>query len=250
MDDETETGLPASIEEAWGMRRRPRKGPKPGLDLERIVAAAVRVAAAEGIEAVSMSRVATELGSSAMSLYRYVAAKDELLALMVDAAFDEPLAPGPPGEDWRAGMARWAWTYHDALRKHPWVLRVPISGPPVTPNQTAWLEDGLRALGGTGLAEGEKLSVILLVSGYVRNEATLAADLAAAAARSAGGQIMPSWRQQLTRLTDAEHFPALHAALASGVFDQDDDADDEFKFGLERLLDGIEALVTRRADAG
>jgi len=250
MEEETETGLPASIEEAWGVRRRPRKGPKPGLDLERIVAAAVKVAASDGIAAVSMSRVATELGSSAMSLYRYVAAKDELLALMVDAAFDAPMAPASPDEDWRAGIARWAWTYHDALRRHPWVLRVPISGPPLTPNQTAWMEDGLRALGGTGLAEGEKLSVILLVSGYVRNEATLSADLAAAAARSADGQIMPTWSQQLARLTDAERFPALHAALASGVLDEDDDPDDEFSFGLERVLDGIEALVRRRGAAG
>jgi AcrR family transcriptional regulator len=250
MEQETETGLPASIEEAWGVRRRPRKGPKPGLDLERIVAAAVKVAASEGIAAVSMSRIATELGSSAMSLYRYVAAKDELLALMVDAAFDVPMAPASPDEEWRAGMARWAWTYHDALRRHAWVLRVPISGPPVTPNQTAWMEDGLRALGGTGLAEGEKLSVILLVSGYVRNEAMLSADLAAAAARTADGQIMPTWSQQLARLTDAERFPALHAALASGVFDEDDDPDDEFSFGLERVLDGIEALVRRRGADG
>ena len=250
MDDDTETGLPASIEEAWGVRRRPRKGPKPGLDLERIVAAAVKVAASEGIEAVSMSRVATELGSSAMSLYRYVAAKDELLTLMIDAAFDTPVAPAPPGEGWRAGMTRWAWTYHDTLRRHPWVLHVPISGPPLMPNQIAWMEDGLRALGGTGLAEGEKLSVILLVSGYVRNEATLSVDLAAAAARTDDGQIMPTWSQQLARLTDAERFPALHATLASGVFDQDDDPDDEFSFGLERVLDGIEALVRRRGAAG
>jgi AcrR family transcriptional regulator len=245
MDDDTETGLPASIEEAWGLRRRPRKGPKPGLDLERIVAAAVGVAASEGIEAVSMSRVATELGSSAMSLYRYVTAKDELLALMIDAAFDAPVAPAPPDEEWRAGMTRWAWTYHDALRRHPWVLRVPISGPPVTPNQIAWLEDGLRALGGTGLTEPEKLSVILLVSGYVRNEATLAADL-----QTATEPIMPRWGRQIATLTDPERFPALHAALATEVFDQDDDADDEYTFGLERVLDGIEALVRRRGTAG
>lgn len=241
MDDDTETGLPASIEEAWGVRRRPRKGPKPGLDLERIVAAAVGVAASEGIEAVSMSRVATELGSSAMSLYRYVAAKDELLTLMIDAAFDTTVAAAPPDEGWRAGMTRWAWTYHDALRRHPWVLRVPISGPPVTPNQIAWLEDGLRALGGTGLTEPEKLSVILLVSGYVRNEATLAADL-----QTASAPIMPRWGRQIAALTDPERFPALHAALATEVFDQDDDPDDEFMFGLERVLDGIEALVRRR----
>ena len=248
MDDDTQSGLPASLEQAWGVRARPRKGPRPGLDLERIVAAAVTLAAREGIAAVSMSRVAAELGSSAMSLYRYVGAKDELLALMVDAVFGDPVAPGPPDEGWRAGIARWAWTYHDALRRHPWVLRVPISGPPVLPNQTAWLEDGLRALGGTGLPEGEKLSVILLISGYVRNEATLSAALAVAAARTGDGQIMPTWSQQLGRLTDPDRFPALHAALRSGVFDQDDDPDDEFTFGLERVLDGIEALVRARRD--
>jgi AcrR family transcriptional regulator len=241
MVDETETGLPASIEAAWGLRRRPTKGPKPGLDLERIVGAAVKVAATEGLAAVSMSRVAAELGSSAMSLYRYVAAKDELLALMVDAAFDAPPATPAPGEGWRAGLSRWAWTYHDALRRHPWVLRIPISGPPVTPNQIAWLEDGLRALGDTGLTEPEKLSVILLVSGYVRNEATLAADLG-----DPDEEIMPAWGRQVARLTDPERFPALHAALASDVVARDDDPDDEFIFGLERVLDGVDALVRER----
>jgi AcrR family transcriptional regulator len=245
MVDETETGLPASIEEVWGLRRRPTKGPKPGLDLERIVGAAVKVAATEGLAAVSMSRVATELGSSAMSLYRYVAAKDELLALMVDAAFETPIAPPAPGEDWRAGLTRWAWTCHDALRRHPWVLRVPISGPPVTPNQIVWLEDGLRSLGGTGLNEPEKLSVILLVSGYVRNEATLAADLGAAEQ-----EIMPAWGRQIAVLTDPERFPALHAVLASEAVARDDDPDDEFVFGLERVLDGIDALVRERGIPG
>ena len=241
MTDESETGLPASIEEAWGLRRRPRKGPKPGLDLDRIVGAAVKVAGTDGLDAVSMSRVAAELGASTMSLYRYVAAKDELLALMVDAAFDAPAAAPAPGEGWRAGLSRWAWTYHDALRRHPWVLRVPISGPPVTPNQIAWLEDGLRSLGDTGLSEPEKLSVILLVSGYVRNEATLAADLGAAER-----EIMPAWGRRLARLTDPERFPALHAVLASDVVARDDDPDDEFIFGLERVLDGIDALVRAR----
>jgi AcrR family transcriptional regulator len=242
MEDDSETGLPVSIEEAWGLRRRPRKGPKPGLDLDRIVGAAVKVAASEGLEAVSMGRVAAELGSSTMSLYRYVAAKDELLALMVDAAFDAPAAAASPGEGWRAGLSRWAWRYHDALRRHPWVLRVPISGPPVTPNQIAWLEDGLRSLGETGLIEPEKLSVILLVSGYVRNEATLAADLGAA-----DQEIMPVWGRQIARLTDRERFPALHAVLASDVVARDDDPDDEFVFGLDRVLDGIDALIRARS---
>jgi AcrR family transcriptional regulator len=245
MSDDGETGLPASIEAAWGLRERPSKGPKPGLSLERIVDAGVKVAETEGSAAVSMSRVAAELGSSAMALYRYVAAKDELLQLMVDAAAADLAAAPQPSESWREGLGRWAWSYHGLLRRNSWVLRIPISGPPVTPNQLTWLEHGLAALRDTGLHEGEKMSVILLVTGYVRNEATLAADLQAAAA-AAGADHMPRWGQQILRLADPERFPALHAAIASGIFDQDDDPDDEFAFGLERVLDGIEALVRAR----
>jgi AcrR family transcriptional regulator len=242
-DEPGRAALPASIAAAWGLRERPTRGPKPALSLERIVAAAVGIARAEGVEAVSMSRVAKELGSSPMSLYRYVAAKGELLALMVDAALGDTPAGPERGEGWRAGIERWAWTYHDALRRHPWVLRVPIAGPPVTPNQVRWLEEGLAALGPTGLTEAEKLSVILLVSGYVRNEATVAADVAAAAG---GAEIMPAYAAALGQVVDPERFPALSAALRSEAFARDDDPDDEFVFGLERVLDGVEALVRAR----
>lgn len=245
MDSESDTGLPASIEAAWGRREPRTKGPKPGLSLERIVQAAVKVASSDGLAAVSMNRVAAELDSSAMSLYRYFAAKDELLALMVDAALGAPRAAPETDEGWRAGLSRWAWGYHDVLREHPWALRIPISGPPVTPNQVAFLEDGLRSLQRTGLAEEEKLSVILLISGFVRNEATLAADIAAASSAS-GQEIMPTWGRLLERLTDPDRFPALHTALATEAFDHDDDPDDEFVFGLERILDGIDALVRAR----
>ena len=161
-------------------RPRRRKGPKPGLGLERIVEAAVEHRRrARASAAVSMSRVATELGSSAMSLYRYVAAKDELLALMVDAA-SGPAAPAPPraragGRAWRGGRGPTT----TSCGAHPWVLRVPISGP-ADDAEPGRLDGGRpAALRDTGLAEGEKLSVILLVSGYVRNEAILTADLEA-----------------------------------------------------------------------
>ena len=183
-----------------------------------------------------------------MALYRYVASKDELVALMVDAALGAPPA-AEPGEDWRAGLSRWAWGCHDALRRHPWALRVPISGPPVTPNQVAWLEDGLRALGATGLSEAEKASVVLLLSGYVRNEALLTADVTAGviATGATPDEAMFGYARLMARLTDPDRFPALNAVLAAGVFDVADDPDDEFVFGLERILDGIEALIRARA---
>src|ERR1700741_846588 len=160
-----ETGLPASFELAWGVRARPTKGPKRALSLERVVAAGVAVAAADGIGAVSMSRVAKELGASAMSLYRYVASKDELLALMVDAALGD-IPEISTADGWRAGLEKWAWAEIAAYRRNLWVLQVPVSGPPVTPNQIAFLDQGLRCLAGTPLEPYEKLAVILTLTSY------------------------------------------------------------------------------------
>ncbi|WP_039938164.1 TetR/AcrR family transcriptional regulator [Streptomyces himastatinicus] len=239
------TGLPASIEAAWGLRERRTKGPKPGLTLSRIVDAAVSLAATDGLGAVSMSRVAADLGVSTMSLYRYVAAKDELLLLMEDAAFGTP-PPGPaPDEDWRTGFTDWAWALRAAYHRNPWVLRIPTSAPPSTPNSVAWMERGLACLRDTNLGEGAKISALMLVSGFVRNEARLSADLAAAALRTGDdtGQSMESWARLLRKVTDPERFPAVTAALAVGELDTPGGPDDEFVFGLARILDGLEALV-------
>lgn len=250
MDEERHTGLPASIEAAWGLRERPHKGPKRGLSLDRIVDAAVKIATAEGLAAVSMSRVAAELGAATMSLYRYVAAKDELLMLMVDAAIGPP-PPDPPLVDWRAGLSSWAWAYLDLLRRCPWVVRVPISAPPMTPNNIAWFERGLSAMRNTRLDGGEKVGVILLISGYVRSVATLEADITEAmAAAGTSEPVWTSYGRLLAKLTDAEHFPALHEVIATGALDDDpeqQDPDEDFVFGLERVLDGIEALMLKRA---
>src|SRR4029077_19188801 len=99
-------GLPDTVAAAWGGRQRRHKGPKPSLSLSRIVAAAVRIADTEGLDAVSMGRVAAELGTATMSLYRHVSAKEELLTLMVDAAWDEAPGTPVPGDGWRAGLSR------------------------------------------------------------------------------------------------------------------------------------------------
>jgi AcrR family transcriptional regulator len=243
MDDE----LPAAVAAAWGVRAHPGKGPKPGLSLERIVAAAVKIASRDGLDAVSMSRVAAELGASTMSLYRYVNAKDELVKLMIDTAW------GPPPEraadaGWRAGMSRWAWGMRTALRRHPWAARVPISGLPVMPNEVAWFELALADLEDSGLAEAEKASVIMLISGYVRTLATLEADLEAAvrAASMTPDEWMAAYPRMLAQLADPGRYPALAKFIAAGVFDRADEPDDEFIFGLERILDGIEVLVSSR----
>jgi AcrR family transcriptional regulator len=237
--DSDEALLPPSIELAWGLRERGTRGPKPGLTLDRIVAAGIKVALTQGIGALSMARLASELGVGTMSLYRYVAAKDELLSLMVDTGLGSPPA-ADTSEDWRGGLTRWAVGVRDAYRRHPWSLRVPISGPPLGPNNVAWLETALRALADTPLSEQQKLSCILLLSGFVRNDATLTADFAAGGADEPG---QPRYGTVLSQLIDAAGFPALHRAVASGALDDADDINAEFDFGLERILDGIEALI-------
>lgn len=244
MADQTDTGLPASIEMAWGVRNRPAKGPKRGLSLERIVAAAVRVAVDDGLEAVSMGRVAKDLGTGAMSLYRYVGAKDELLALMLDAACGPPPGPGPAGEGWRTGLARWAWGLLGVWRRHPWALRVPLTGLPTTPNQIAWMEAGLACLRGTGLTERARLSVMLLIMGFVRNDATTNQQLAAASPAEQR-EAVAGYGRTLTALLDPARFPELTTVLAAGVMSDDDPPDDEFAFGLDRILDGVATLIEK-----
>lgn len=241
--------LPASIEAAWGLRERPHRGPKPGLSLARIVEAGVHVAEAEGLAAVSMSRVAAELGAAPMSLYRYVSAKHELVALMVDTVYREFLVPAAADLGWRAGLSALAWAMRTVMYAHRWALQVPISGLPVRPNEVAWFEQALSCLRDTGLTEAEKASVILLVSGYVRNEASTNADIEAAirASGATPDEWMSAYSRLLGKLTDPEHFPALTQFIASGVFEQFDAPGPEFTFGLERILDGIGDLVAARS---
>jgi AcrR family transcriptional regulator len=242
-------GVPDTIAAAWGVRERPHKGPKPALSMARIVDAAVRIADTEGLDAVSMGRVAAELGAAPMSLYRHVSAKDELLRLMVDAAWGDSPGPLASGESWRAGLSRWAWAMRASVRRHPWAVRIPISGLPVMPHEIAWFEDALACMGGTGLTEARKASVIMLLSGYVRNLATTEVDIMAAV-RASGlsmDEWMASYPRMLRQLTDPRRFPALTAFIAAGVFDAGDGPDDEFVFGLDRILDGIEVLVRARS---
>jgi AcrR family transcriptional regulator len=216
------------------------------------------VADAEGLDAVSMGRVAAELGAAPMSLYRHVAGKDELRTLMVDAAWGAPpdgaLSDGAlsdragAGEGWRAGLARWAWALRTGARRHPWVVRIPLNSLPILPNEVGWFELALACMRDTGLTEARKASVIMLLAGYVRNLATTEADIAAAIQASGltPAEWMSSYPRILAGLADPQRFPALTQFIAAGVFEAEDGPDDEFIFGLDRILDGLEALIGAR----
>lgn len=232
------TELPGYLAAAWGRQGKAARGPKPALSLEKVVAAGVAVADAEGLAGVSMSRVAAELGAKPMSLYRYVDSKDDLLALMVDHAGGAPPAIEPA--DWRDGLTQWAHAYLRLLQAHPWILRVRISGPPATPNQLRWLESGLRLAAGFDL--GDRMGLLLLLSGYVRSWATLNADIEAANADPEA--MMVDYGGLLAQFVTEAEFPVLSQVIAAGFFtyDPDEPPDADFVFGLDRILDGAAGI--------
>ncbi|GAA2088519.1 TetR/AcrR family transcriptional regulator [Streptomyces albiaxialis] len=254
-DTAGETGLPAGVETAWGLRVRAPRGPARGLDVPRIVEAAIAVADAEGLGAVSMGRVAKGVGVSTMALYRYVASKDDLLILMEDAAVASP-SPGPPVEDgWRAGLEFWSQGIRAVYEQHPWIMRIPISTPPLSPHSVEWMELALSYLAGTGLSAEEQLGVLTLLGGYVRQQVSLSTDIQAAASADGGTweNVERRYWTLLDKLTDRERFPAITALLESGELGGQDGAEVEeegtaFEFGLARILDGVELHMARRGE--
>jgi AcrR family transcriptional regulator len=233
--------LPNKLVVLYEPRDTHRRGPKPALSLDGVIAAAVEIADAEGLAGVSMAKVAERLGYTTMSLYRYVKSKDDLLLLMADTANREQ-APVATPESWRTGLESWARGIFGIYRAHPWLLQVPMSAPPAGPSQLLWLEAGLQNLAAVDLHEGFKLQIIQLLHGYARGEAQLSADLSqvdAEAERNA------DYGTILRVVVDPVTHPALSRLMASGIFDGPTayDEDVDFGFGLRTILDGIEQLV-------
>src|ERR1700752_5010750 len=229
----TDEPLPRALEILWRdpqPTRRSRGGRR-----ERIGARAIELVEAEGLSKLSMARLAERLGCGTMSLYRHVANKDELVTFMLSTAPEPPPKPADPS-DWRGALTDWAAGLWDIYHRHPWILQTTAAGPPADPGQLAWLDAGLAALGGTGLAERDKLAAVMAVLHYVRGAAALGIE--------AVQTNLSNYPALLRRLLTADRFPALTAAVAAGVFDQEnDDPRAEFRSGLRQLLDGIAARV-------
>jgi AcrR family transcriptional regulator len=244
MNERRRDPIPPPFDLLWGLRGGVKRRRKDGLTVERVVQAAVELADDGGLQAVSMSRVARRLGFTTMALYRHVRGKDELVALMVEAAVGQPTLDDVPPEGWRAGLERWTWDLHDVLERHPWLVTVPLASMPFGPNRLAWFESGLRPLAGAGLTELEQTNLNLLLNDYAFSEARLSQEIARAVSAGASEQGAP-----LDALVDANRFPAARRAVEAGIFDPSGrDRDADFAFGLERILDGIERLIDQRAD--
>lgn len=246
-----DAAVPDFFRRLWRLPTTPhRLGRKSTLDVETVVSTAVRLADEGGLEAATLPKVAEELSVTAMSLYRHVGSKHELLQLMIDAA-SEPGAPvSGRSSGWRDGLRRWAVDLWSLYRVRPWIPRVPIYRAPSGPHQIAWLERGFEQLASTELDWNEKLTALTLLSGFVRQSALLQQELEEG--REAGQAQSESEREYgaaLQHLVDTERFPQTSAMLVSGVFSIErpghDKADRDFVDGLELVLDGLAARVAR-----
>jgi AcrR family transcriptional regulator len=210
-----------------------RRGPRPSLDVDRIVAAAVALADAEGLEALSMRRVAGELGVPPMTLYSHVPGKGELVDLMLDTALGElyPDDEAPTAGNWRARVEAVARANRQFFLRHPWAFS--IGRPPPGPNRMRKYEIELRAVDGMGLSEMQMDLLVSLLEGFVRGAV-------AGTPRTAEAALEPYTRQVL----DQDRFPtAARVVAVSGQDPPDVARATAFEFGLERLLDGIGVLM-------
>ncbi|MGP5930824.1 TetR/AcrR family transcriptional regulator [Corynebacterium glyciniphilum] len=240
----TDDAVPAFFQRLWRLPVTPqRRGRKSALTVDSVVNTAVKLADDGGLDAATLPKVAKELGVTAMSLYRHVGSKHELLQLMMDAA-SEPNVPGPIASGWREGLRQWAVDLWDLYSNRPWLPRVPIYRAPSGPHQIAWLERGFTQLDSTELGWKQKLGVLTLLSGYVRQSALLRFELEEG--RGPDQVQTDSERQYgaaLHRVVSEKEFPQTAAMLVSQVLGGesagDDVSDRDFIEGLEIILDGI-----------
>jgi AcrR family transcriptional regulator len=253
------SGDPArSLALLWRTRERSGRKGRTDLDVDRIVRAAIELADADGLAALSMRRVADRLGVAVMSLYTYVPGKAELIDVMFDtvcAEADSGVDEDGADEDggWRARLERVARDNWAMYHRHPWMLHVAPNRPVLGPHALAMYERELNAIDGIGLSDVEMDSVVILVAGHVEGAARRSIETAQAERRT--GMTDQQWWSAhaplLAELADFRRFPtASRVGSAAGeAHGAAYDPDHAFEFGLQRVLDGIEALVRSRNPA-
>lgn len=217
------------------IRMSPRVGPYGLLSHERIIAAAIEVADEAGLEAMTMKRVAARLGAGAMSLYRHVSDKEELIGNMVDQVTGEYAYPDPSGLSWREAMhvlARQDW---DAFLAHPWMLTATTTvTPPFGTASLSAMEWALSALDEVGLSPDAAARVIMTINNYVQGSARVVLGDRRAEAEDDPGL---AWKQRLHDV-ELKDFPHLSRLIAHPVPARERDW---FEGGLDVILDGVQA---------
>jgi AcrR family transcriptional regulator len=222
---------------------KPTRGPAPSYSLAQVAEAAITIADRDGIEAVSMRKVAASLGTGAMSLYRYVENKDSLCALMLDHIHGETKLPAPVG-DWRHDLRTVAGRLRDTQLKHPWLARIAAGRPAMGPNMLVIFEYAMAVLDGLGLSIEDMLGIFSMVASWVGG--LVQEELAEQEARRNMGVDETEWNKHLAayleRLTGSGAYPYFARVVREGA---DHDFQTRFDRGLDRIIAGIAATLPR-----
>ena len=230
---------------------RARRDASPELSRDRIVRAAIDVADREGLAAVSMRRIAVDLDAATMSLYRYVANKDELVLLMIDETVGEVELPNPPPDGWRARLEAAARQQWQGFLRHRWLASaMSITRPQLVPNALRYAEWVMSALAELRLGPGDLIHVHVSLFSFVRGLAT--SFETEAEAEQDSGLTSDEWVvTQETTLTEMAGSGAFGAFLdAAKQADFSLDLETLFEFGLARFLDGLAVFAARPARGG
>ena len=213
-----------------------------GLAPDRIVAAAIQVADAEGLAGLSMRRVAAEIGAAPMSLYRHVADKDDLVVQMMNAVFAQTRLPDPPPGGWRPRLELAGRTFWAMFRAHPWLASaLSLTRPQVMPDALPFTEWMLTALDGHGLDLSTMFTAYLMLINYVRGTAVnLEAEAEAEAATGLDSEEWLESQAQFWTSLPAAGYPLFQRLISQ---EYDFSLDEIFEFGLQRLLDGLAVLI-------
>jgi DNA-binding transcriptional regulator YhcF (GntR family) len=227
---------------------RPKPAAVPSLSREEVVRAAIAIADAEGLAALSMRRIATDLGVSTMALYRYVGGKDALVLQMVDTAIGDFPFPARRPTSWREGIETAARLQWAAYRRHLWLPgAVTLGRPQVLRNLLPHTDAVLRAVAGFGVDATTSMYAAITVFGYVRGVA-LGLEPEAQAEQDTG-MTADEWAaqqaDQLAALIRSDDLAGFRALALPGGFDFDFDLDQLFEFGLGIVLDGLAVKLQR-----
>jgi AcrR family transcriptional regulator len=218
---------------------RPRGGRRPKLTREAIVGTAIKIADAEGLDAVSIRRIASELDVRAMSLYTHIDAKEDLLDLMYDEVAQEVLVPGELPDGWREAFLAIAQRERDAGFKHPWLLKIAGRSPRVGPNGLRHIEQSLAAAARLTDDPESMLAIVKTIDHYMMGFIALQQRLGEDGQQLA--RTSPLEQSFVRSLLEQGELPHLKPFLETGFH-----REDSFEQGLNWLLDGIEHEYRRK----
>ena len=239
-----EAGAPRIPPVVWMLPDRPARGPRPAHSRDEIAAAAIKIADADGLEALTMRRVASEVGCGTMTLYRYVPTKDHLLDLMIDVTAGEAALPDLPPGDWREGLRRVAEMQRDMLLRHPWLTSLQSGRPSFGPNSLRNLEWAADGLNGLGLDVDQILIMVTTLLAFVLGAAVR--ELAEQEAQRRSGLSTQQWQERMApyvaTLMASGRYPTFNKIISDARLPHSDGGPDEgFALGLELVLDGLAA---------